>query len=72
MLVTKCTIILPWGKYTYKNISMGIAGSLDIFWLNCESNGDDLVEQQSRQQSNELHKSCLEGLLQKSLAVVSN
>ncbi len=26
-----CTIIFPWGKYSYKRLSMGIAGSSDIF-----------------------------------------
>ncbi len=26
-----CTIIFPWGKYSYKILPMGIAGSLDIF-----------------------------------------
>ncbi len=26
-----CTIIFSWGKYTYKQLSMGIAGSPDIF-----------------------------------------
>jgi hypothetical protein len=26
-----CTIIFPWGKYTYKQLPMGIAGSPDIF-----------------------------------------
>ncbi len=26
-----CTIILPWGKYSYKRSPMGIAGSPDIF-----------------------------------------
>jgi hypothetical protein len=26
-----CTIIFPWGKYSYKQLPMGIAGSLDIF-----------------------------------------
>jgi hypothetical protein len=26
-----CTIIFPWGKYSYKRILMGIAGSPDIF-----------------------------------------
>jgi hypothetical protein len=24
-----CTIIFPWGKYSYKQLPMGIAGSLD-------------------------------------------
>jgi hypothetical protein len=26
-----CTIIFPWGKYSYKRLPMVIAGSLDIF-----------------------------------------
>ncbi len=26
-----CTIIFPWGKYSYKRLPMGIAGSTDIF-----------------------------------------
>ena len=26
-----CTIILPWGKYVYQRLPMGIAGSPDIF-----------------------------------------
>jgi hypothetical protein len=26
-----CTIILPWGKYSYKRLPMGIAGTPDIF-----------------------------------------
>jgi hypothetical protein len=26
-----CTIIFPWGKYSYKQLQMGIAGSPDIF-----------------------------------------
>ena len=26
-----CTIILPWGKYSYQRLSMGVAGSPDIF-----------------------------------------
>jgi hypothetical protein len=26
-----CTIIFPWGKYSYKRLSMGIAGYPDIF-----------------------------------------
>jgi hypothetical protein len=26
-----CTIIFHWGKYSYKRLPMGIAGSLDIF-----------------------------------------
>jgi len=26
-----CTIIFPWGKYSYKRLPMGIAGSPNIF-----------------------------------------
>ena len=26
-----CTLILPWGKYSYQRLPMGIAGSPDIF-----------------------------------------
>jgi hypothetical protein len=26
-----CNIIFPWGKYSYKRLAMGIAGSPDIF-----------------------------------------
>jgi hypothetical protein len=26
-----CTIIFPWGKYSYKQLPMGIAGTPDIF-----------------------------------------
>ncbi len=26
-----CTIIFPWGKYSYKRLPVGIAGSPDIF-----------------------------------------
>ncbi len=26
-----CTIIFPWGKYSYKQLPIGIAGSPDIF-----------------------------------------
>ncbi len=26
-----CTIIFPWGKYSYKRLPMGIAGSPDIY-----------------------------------------
>jgi hypothetical protein len=26
-----CTSIFPWGKYSYKQLPMGIAGSQDIF-----------------------------------------
>ena len=26
-----CTIILPWGKYKYQNIPMGVCNSPDIF-----------------------------------------
>jgi hypothetical protein len=26
-----CTIIFPWGKYSYKTLPMGFGGSADIF-----------------------------------------
>ena len=26
-----CTIIIPWGKYGYKILSMGVSNSIDIF-----------------------------------------
>ncbi len=26
-----CTVVFPWGKYSYKRLLMGIAGSPDIF-----------------------------------------
>jgi hypothetical protein len=26
-----CTVIFPWGKYSYKQLPMGITGSLEIF-----------------------------------------
>jgi hypothetical protein len=26
-----CTVIFPWGKYSYKRLPMGIVGSPDIF-----------------------------------------
>jgi hypothetical protein len=26
-----CTILFPWGKYSFKQLPMGIAGSPDIF-----------------------------------------
>jgi hypothetical protein len=26
-----CTVIFPWGKYSYNRLPMGIADSLDIF-----------------------------------------
>jgi hypothetical protein len=32
-----CTVIFPWGKYSYKRLPMGIAGSLDIFQSKCRS-----------------------------------
>ena len=30
-VITVCTIILPWGKYKYKRLTMGICNSPDIF-----------------------------------------
>jgi hypothetical protein len=35
-----CTIIFPWGKYSYKQIPMGIAGSPDTF----QSKISELIE----------------------------
>ncbi len=35
-----CTIIFPWGKYSYKRLPMGIAGSPDIF----QENMSELME----------------------------
>jgi hypothetical protein len=32
-----CTIIFPWGKYSYKRLPMGVAGSPDIFQAKCRS-----------------------------------
>ncbi len=32
-----CTIIFPWGKYSYKRLPMGIAGSPDMFKERCQS-----------------------------------
>jgi hypothetical protein len=32
-----CTIIFPWGKYSYKRLPMGIAGSPDIYKERCWS-----------------------------------
>ncbi len=32
-----CTVIFPWGKYSYKRLPMGIAGSPDIFKVKCQS-----------------------------------
>jgi hypothetical protein len=32
-----CTIIIPWGKYSYKRLPMGFAGSPDIFQGKCWS-----------------------------------
>jgi hypothetical protein len=37
-----CIIIFPWGKYSYKRLPMGIAGSLNIFQEKM-SNLDDLL-----------------------------
>ena len=30
-VINICTIILPWGKYKYKRIPMGVCNSPDIF-----------------------------------------
>jgi hypothetical protein len=35
-----CTVIFPWGKYSYKRLPMGIAGSPDIF----QSKMSELIE----------------------------
>ncbi len=35
-----CTIIFPWGKYSYKQLPMGIAGFLDSF----QGNMPELME----------------------------
>jgi hypothetical protein len=32
-----CTIIFPWGKYSYERLPMGIAGFPDIFQIKCQS-----------------------------------
>jgi hypothetical protein len=32
-----CTIILPWGKYSYQRLPIGIAGSADIFQAEMEN-----------------------------------
>ena len=29
--INLCTIILPWGKYRYKRLTMGVSNSPDIF-----------------------------------------
>jgi hypothetical protein len=31
MATKMCTIIFPWGKYSYKRLPMGFGGSVDIF-----------------------------------------
>ncbi len=31
MVSKMCTIIFPWGKYSYKRVPMGFEGSADIF-----------------------------------------
>ena len=38
-----CTIILPWGKYSYLRLPMGVAGSLDIFQEKMSGLMEDLV-----------------------------
>ena len=38
-----CTIILPWGKYSYLRLPMGVAGSLDIFQEKISGLMEDLV-----------------------------
>ena len=40
-----CTIILPWGKYEYQNLPMGLCNSPDIFQENMNelSNGVEYV-----------------------------
>ena len=38
-----CTIILPWGKYSYLRLLMGVAGSLDIFQEKMSGLMEDLV-----------------------------
>jgi hypothetical protein len=32
-----CTVIFPWGKYSYKRLPTGIAGSPDMFQSKCQS-----------------------------------
>ena len=34
-----CTVIFPWGKYSYLRLPMGIAGSPDIFQENVRADG---------------------------------
>jgi hypothetical protein len=36
-----CTIIFPWGKYSYKRLPMGFGGSADIF--QAQKNGPDNI-----------------------------
>jgi hypothetical protein len=48
-----CTIIFPWGKYSYKRLPMGIAGSPDIF----QGKMSELME------SLEYVRACLDDLL---------
>lgn len=39
-----CTIVLPWGKYKYKRLPMGVAGSPDIFQAKMSSLMAGLLE----------------------------
>jgi hypothetical protein len=37
-----CTVIFPWGKYSYKRLPMGIAGSPGIFQIKMSELMEDL------------------------------